>query len=616
MKNALNFLKVSMIGLMLMQGVVHASGLSPEERRAQRSAERMAQIAQYRASMRAQRQASIPAQDEGPAIAPYRASARGGISQASVLAGRLAQQVLNEQDTWDVIQEKLSLSDAQMVDLSRQVLSAITRESAQTMDQAWRIALIAIDESLGLGLGVRDFDEDIFEGIRNAEPEVILELISSARPDFEARLQRRVEQQGRAPVRSGRALAPRRIESSAIASFASVPRASRAGVAQSERSLYARPSSALPARAQQRFPVPLRAAQRPFAAAAQEEQKEQAEPAQEEEADLCSICMETLNVANKPIKKLNCNHAFHQRCVDQWISAQVASGDAPTCPLCRREVIPQRPVEPQGAQAAALQLPQRPGREFSREPGRGFSLSTILYAQLVMQDELWQDLRNVFNVNQAQWDALEIYQNIIAELPKTQEEAWLFALTAFDEGLGLNLNIRALPLDFFKGLANGQEQTEEFLVRLLSVRPDVDLQIPDMQFTRRRMIVDMRNQRAAEEAERNQEHERAQQVRRAAGRPQAHITHFGPSGMEGKPNRANINFYEELSPERAQAFIRFMEQSPMNSIDYYDIQHTRPSWIKYHNRNGTTYDTIFVYTSLSRQQFQSLLDQFNRGQQR
>lgn len=42
--------------------------------------------------------------------------------------------------------------------------------------------------------------------------------------------------------------------------------------------------------------------------------------------DICSICLEKLNI-NKVIK-LKCNHLFHEKCIQQWLSIKNI------CPLC------------------------------------------------------------------------------------------------------------------------------------------------------------------------------------------------------------------------------------------------------------------------------------------
>jgi hypothetical protein len=42
--------------------------------------------------------------------------------------------------------------------------------------------------------------------------------------------------------------------------------------------------------------------------------------------DICSICMEK---KEKDIKILKCNHSFHDKCVSEWLLANI------TCPLCR-----------------------------------------------------------------------------------------------------------------------------------------------------------------------------------------------------------------------------------------------------------------------------------------
>jgi len=45
----------------------------------------------------------------------------------------------------------------------------------------------------------------------------------------------------------------------------------------------------------------------------------------------CSVCFGTMN-GQRAVRKLDCNHEFHTRCLDRW--KLTCTGD-PTCPMCR-----------------------------------------------------------------------------------------------------------------------------------------------------------------------------------------------------------------------------------------------------------------------------------------
>jgi hypothetical protein len=47
-----------------------------------------------------------------------------------------------------------------------------------------------------------------------------------------------------------------------------------------------------------------------------------------EEVEKCTICFGRMRKKRKIIK-LDCNHKFHQKCIDKWLSMN------PKCPLCR-----------------------------------------------------------------------------------------------------------------------------------------------------------------------------------------------------------------------------------------------------------------------------------------
>ena len=50
-----------------------------------------------------------------------------------------------------------------------------------------------------------------------------------------------------------------------------------------------------------------------------------------EEENLCSICLEDMQYY--PIIKLNCNHSFHQHCINLWRER------SNICPICRKTII-------------------------------------------------------------------------------------------------------------------------------------------------------------------------------------------------------------------------------------------------------------------------------------
>ena len=48
----------------------------------------------------------------------------------------------------------------------------------------------------------------------------------------------------------------------------------------------------------------------------------------------CSICFEDITKATGSTT-LSCEHAFHFRCIDKWLTKQICDGIAQTCPCCR-----------------------------------------------------------------------------------------------------------------------------------------------------------------------------------------------------------------------------------------------------------------------------------------
>ncbi|KAG8085713.1 hypothetical protein GUJ93_ZPchr0010g10390 [Zizania palustris] len=55
---------------------------------------------------------------------------------------------------------------------------------------------------------------------------------------------------------------------------------------------------------------------------------------------LCAICLAEFSSGEQVRVLPNCNHGFHQRCIDRWLRVH------PTCPTCRQPPFPAEPVAP------------------------------------------------------------------------------------------------------------------------------------------------------------------------------------------------------------------------------------------------------------------------------
>eukprot|EP00429_Kryptoperidinium_foliaceum_P073000 CAMPEP_0176058544 /NCGR_PEP_ID=MMETSP0120_2-20121206/29170_1 /TAXON_ID=160619 /ORGANISM="Kryptoperidinium foliaceum, Strain CCMP 1326" /LENGTH=172 /DNA_ID=CAMNT_0017392073 /DNA_START=56 /DNA_END=574 /DNA_ORIENTATION=+ len=53
--------------------------------------------------------------------------------------------------------------------------------------------------------------------------------------------------------------------------------------------------------------------------------------------DLCCICL-AAKAEGDPCRRLNCGHAFHAECIDDWWLRGAVN--EPMCPLCRRSTFP------------------------------------------------------------------------------------------------------------------------------------------------------------------------------------------------------------------------------------------------------------------------------------
>jgi len=53
----------------------------------------------------------------------------------------------------------------------------------------------------------------------------------------------------------------------------------------------------------------------------------------------CSICYKSMD--NKNAVELDCEHAFHERCLQRWIETCHERGQRPACPICRSTTLRQ-----------------------------------------------------------------------------------------------------------------------------------------------------------------------------------------------------------------------------------------------------------------------------------
>jgi hypothetical protein len=52
----------------------------------------------------------------------------------------------------------------------------------------------------------------------------------------------------------------------------------------------------------------------------------------------CPICYDKIE-ENVYLRKLNCNHEFHKKCIDKWLFTQFRQyKEEFTCPICRKNV--------------------------------------------------------------------------------------------------------------------------------------------------------------------------------------------------------------------------------------------------------------------------------------
>lgn len=91
----------------------------------------------------------------------------------------------------------------------------------------------------------------------------------------------------------------------------------------------------------------------------------------------CSICFEDINRA----KTLGCGHAFHPKCINQWIKV----GRNRSCPLCRTHIAPVKNVV---FNSILQKICYISGEEFERFNGNTRNPSVRIMVLKKMQDAL------------------------------------------------------------------------------------------------------------------------------------------------------------------------------------------------------------------------------------
>jgi len=77
------------------------------------------------------------------------------------------------------------------------------------------------------------------------------------------------------------------------------------------------------------------------------------------EYGVCTVCLDTID-SDSINRHLACKHSFHEDCIKDWISTQVAEDVQPNCPTCRSENI--NPVDAPPPPPPSTHPPGRPGR--------------------------------------------------------------------------------------------------------------------------------------------------------------------------------------------------------------------------------------------------------------
>ena len=90
-----------------------------------------------------------------------------------------------------------------------------------------------------------------------------------------------------------------------------------------------------------------------------------------EDTSTCSICLLNFE-GSEALRLLPCDHVYHRACIDQWIRRQ---GLNASCPLCKRDLIPQ-PICTSEGRVGSLE-------EYSYDGGSNASISPLSPIQVV-----------------------------------------------------------------------------------------------------------------------------------------------------------------------------------------------------------------------------------------
>ncbi len=60
----------------------------------------------------------------------------------------------------------------------------------------------------------------------------------------------------------------------------------------------------------------------------------------------CSVCLTEVDVSKKKTVCLSCHHAFHEKCLQEWVKSNVSQDIEPPCPICRKIIVKKRVVNP------------------------------------------------------------------------------------------------------------------------------------------------------------------------------------------------------------------------------------------------------------------------------
>ena len=84
--------------------------------------------------------------------------------------------------------------------------------------------------------------------------------------------------------------------------------------------------------------------------------------------DVCTVCLEEYDEGDE-IRELECEHAFHKTCIDEWLTTKRAC-----CPCCKHSLVP---AAPPSAGAPESEVPAPPRRRRRRRYRRGRGAETV-----------------------------------------------------------------------------------------------------------------------------------------------------------------------------------------------------------------------------------------------